>query len=86
MVNRFCVTGAIWSRGAANGVEQPAQVETSVQNGADAADRVARTRREFIGALATAVLSALLIGLLWLFSRRAPSAGRDPVLTPLTGP
>lgn len=45
-------------------------------------DRAARTRRGFLAALAVAVGSALLIGLLWLLSRGAPSAGRDPEWTP----
>lgn len=78
--------GAIWSRGAAIGVDQPAQEETIVASGPVAAEREARTRRGFIGALVTAVLSALLIALLWLFARRAPSAGRDPDLTPPIAP
>jgi len=36
------------------------------------------TRRGFLGAVATAVFSALVIGFLWLISRNAPSAGTDP--------
>lgn len=38
----------------------------------------ARTRRGFLGALLAALSSALVIALLWLLSRGAPSAGRDP--------
>ncbi|MFT4037065.1 MAG: hypothetical protein QM692_02695 [Thermomicrobiales bacterium] len=36
------------------------------------------TRRGFFGAVVTAVISAALIGLLWLVARNAPSAGTDP--------
>jgi hypothetical protein len=40
------------------------------------------TRRGFLGAAATAIVSALVIGLLWLIARDAPSAGTDPVYVP----
>ena len=36
------------------------------------------TRRGFLGTAVTAIVSALVIGLLWLISRGAPSAGVDP--------
>lgn len=42
----------------------------------------ATTRRGFVGAVIAAAASALVIVLLWLISRGAPSAGRDPSLTP----
>ena len=42
----------------------------------------ATTRRGFIGAVIAAGVSALVIALLWLISRNAPSAGRDPSQTP----
>jgi hypothetical protein len=48
----------------------------------DLHDAAARTRRGFIAAALAALASALLVGLLWLFSRHAPSAGRDPNMTP----
>ncbi|MCA9877504.1 MAG: hypothetical protein KC442_06975 [Thermomicrobiales bacterium] len=45
------------------------------------------TRRGFLGAAATALVSALTIGVLWLISRRAPSAGVDPAyVSPLETP
>jgi len=34
-------------------------------------------------ALIVTIVSALLIGFLWAISRDAPSAGRDPHMTPL---
>jgi hypothetical protein len=40
------------------------------------------TRRGFLGAAVTAIASALVIGVLWLISRRAPSAGIDPAYVP----
>jgi hypothetical protein len=40
------------------------------------------TRREFLGASVVAIGSALLVGILWLVARRAPSATRDPHMTP----
>jgi hypothetical protein len=40
------------------------------------------TRRGFLGAAATAIVSAFIIGLLWLISRSAPSAGTDPAYVP----
>ncbi|MBW3631520.1 MAG: hypothetical protein KY456_00690 [Chloroflexi bacterium] len=40
------------------------------------------TRREFLGAAVVAIGSALLVGILWLIARRAPSATRDPEMTP----
>jgi hypothetical protein len=39
--------------------------------------------RDFRAAVIVTVVSALLIGFLWLISHNAPSAGRDPNLTPL---
>src|SRR3954469_20587692 len=42
----------------------------------------ARTRRGFLGAFIASIASGLVIVLLWLVSRNAPSAGRDPHLTP----
>jgi hypothetical protein len=45
------------------------------------------TRRGFLGATVTAVVSAGVIGVLWLISRRAPSAGTDPAfVSPLADP
>jgi hypothetical protein len=38
----------------------------------------ARTRRGFLGALLATLASGLVAVLLWLLSRNAPSAGRDP--------
>jgi hypothetical protein len=40
------------------------------------------TRRGFLGAAVTTVVSAVVIGLLWLISREAPSAGTDPAYVP----
>jgi hypothetical protein len=40
------------------------------------------TRRGFLGAAVTAIVSALVIGFLWLISRGAPSAGTDPAYVP----
>jgi hypothetical protein len=40
------------------------------------------TRRGFLGAAVMAIMSALVIGLLWLISRGAPSAGTDPAYVP----
>ncbi|MFN8663773.1 MAG: twin-arginine translocation signal domain-containing protein [Thermomicrobiales bacterium] len=40
------------------------------------------TRRGFLGAVVTTVVSAVVIGLLWLISREAPSAGTDPAYVP----
>jgi hypothetical protein len=40
------------------------------------------TRRGFLGAVVTATLSALVIGVLWLISRDAPSSGTDPAYEP----
>jgi hypothetical protein len=56
--------------------------------GAVAGDRAesgpvpATTRRGFLGAVLATVIAALIVGLLWLAARDAPSAGRDPQLTP----
>lgn len=36
------------------------------------------TRRGFLGAVIAAVISAAIIGVLWLVARDAPSAGTDP--------
>jgi hypothetical protein len=52
----------------------------------DAAARRTRTRRGFLGAAIASLVSGLVIALLWLISRRAPSAGRDPALTATVGP
>lgn len=40
------------------------------------------TRREVIGATLVAGVAALVVGILWLVSRGAPSATRDPGMTP----
>jgi hypothetical protein len=40
------------------------------------------TRRGFLGAAATAIVSAIVIGFLWLVSRGAPSASTDPAYVP----
>src|SRR5215217_199820 len=40
------------------------------------------TRREFVQATLVAVGAALVLGILWLVSRAAPSATRDPLMTP----
>jgi hypothetical protein len=40
------------------------------------------TRRGFLGAAVTAIVSAVVIGVLWLVSRGAPSAGTDPAYKP----
>lgn len=40
------------------------------------------TRRGFLGAVITAIASALVIAVLWLISRGAPSAGTDPAYVP----
>jgi hypothetical protein len=40
-------------------------------------------RKDVRAALIVTLVSALLIGLLWFISRDAPSAGRDPNMTPL---
>jgi hypothetical protein len=40
------------------------------------------TRRGFLGAAVAAIASAVVIGLLWLISRGAPSAGIDPAYKP----
>ena len=39
--------------------------------------------RDVRAAAIVTIVSALLIGFLWVISRDAPSAGRDPNLTPL---
>jgi len=44
-------------------------------------DAAASTRRGFLGAMLVSLGAALLIGLLWIVSRNAPSAGRDPAFT-----
>jgi hypothetical protein len=44
--------------------------------------RLVRTRRNLIGAALTALGSALIVVILWLISRGAPSAGRDPAWPP----
>ncbi len=48
----------------------------------DPGEANARTRRGFLSAVVVSLASALIVGLLWLIARRAPSAGRDPDLTP----
>ncbi len=62
-------------------------LNTSLDQSAEspAVGRMARTRRGFIGALLAAIGSALAIGMLWLFARDAPSAGRDPAWPPDSG-
>jgi hypothetical protein len=42
-----------------------------------------RMRHGFTAALLAGLASLLLIGGLWVVSREAPSAGRDPNMTPL---
>jgi hypothetical protein len=39
-------------------------------------------RRGFLGAVAVSIAAAAIVGLLWSAAREAPSAGRDPNLTP----
>jgi hypothetical protein len=64
-------------------LESPEQVQATNIPVPDV-DAAIRTRRGFLGALLTGVASVLLVALHWLVSRRAPSAGRDPNLTPPT--
>ncbi len=45
-------------------------------------DAATSTRRGFLGAALASLGAALLIGLLWMVSHNAPSAGRDPAYTP----
>ena len=45
-------------------------------------EATARTRRGLLGSLAVSLGAALIIVLLWLITRGAPSAGTDPNLTP----
>lgn len=61
---------------------QTESIDVATPQHGDRSARVARTRRGFVGALLTALGSALLLLLLWLVSRGAPSAGRDPEFTP----
>ena len=42
-----------------------------------------RMWRGFTGAVIVGIVSLLLVGVLWGISRSAPSAGRDPNMTPL---
>jgi hypothetical protein len=59
----------------------PAEAQED-EDSSDANEREA-LRRDARAAVAVTVIAALLIGFLWLISRDAPSAGRDPNLTPL---
>ena len=43
---------------------------------------LARTRRGFLQALLVSIGVLLAVGTIWLVSRGAPSAGRDPEFTP----
>ena len=43
---------------------------------------LARTRRGFLQALLVSIGVLLVVGTIWLVSRGAPSAGRDPEFTP----
>lgn len=45
------------------------------------AEALTRTRRGFLGAVLASIGALLAVGLVWLVSRNAPSAGRDPEWT-----
>lgn len=60
--------------------EGPAQ-GTGSPDPEDARMAMAHTRRGFVGAALASLVSALVVALLWLLARGAPSAGRDPNLT-----
>jgi hypothetical protein len=44
-------------------------------------DAIDRARRGLLGAIVAGLGAALLVAVLWLAARDAPSAGRDPNLT-----
>jgi hypothetical protein len=44
-------------------------------------DAIDRARRGLLGAVAAGLGAALLVAVLWVAARDAPSAGRDPNLT-----
>lgn len=61
----------------------PVPPETQPDASLPDADERNALRRDARAAIIVTVVAALLVGFLWLISRDAPSAGRDPNFTPL---
>jgi hypothetical protein len=78
MVSRSCKTAGSLSERADSASRR--ETEASEPDSDAQLDRVALTRRGFIGAALAAIGSAIVIALLWLIARNAPSAGSDPAL------